>query len=160
MDMSLPQLPPEPTDEPIADLETFAVPGQRRYMLFALPAAAVLFAVAVFGAVSAWPEALIYGLAAGCLGAIVGGAMLAVNQEKRREALALQDYARRPLAALVRATVDVDLSENTRVLIVNHLNSRHPGWSVNLEEADEAWRTLKHAPGGSGGCGGGCNRCN
>lgn len=129
-------------------------------MRLAIGGAATLFALAVAAALSGWHEGLVYVLAGGALAALGIGIYATAAAARLREQQALAALAGFPLGVLARATVAGELGEATRVKIVNFLNRTHPGWSVDLESADPAWRELRNARGGGGGCGGGCgSRC-
>ncbi len=129
-------------------------------MLIGSAAAAGILGLAVLAALRELNEWLIYGLAFGAVAALVLGMRGATAASRQRERQALADLLEMPVWVLARATVSNELREPTRVRIVNLLNANYPGWTVDIDSADPAWRDLKNAtgrPGGAcGSCGSGC----
>lgn len=130
-------------------------------MLIGSLGSAALLALAAVAAVRDLNEWLIYGIAAGGIGALVLGMRAATANARLREQEALARLLDLPVWTLARATVSNALHESTRIRIVNFLNANYPGWKIDLDQADPAWRDLKHARGNpSTGCGSGCgSRC-
>jgi hypothetical protein len=165
-------LPPRPDSDDAAGLLDHGEIARLRELLEARPehanapmligsaAAAAILGLAVLAALRDLNEWLIYGLAAGAVAALVLGMRGATAAARRREREALSTLLQLPVWVLARATVSNELRESTRVRIVNILNANYPGWTVDIDSADPAWRDLKNAtgrPGGScGGCGSGC----
>lgn len=116
-------------------------------MPIAIGVAALCFVLALAAALARMPDWLVYLLAAASFPAIGTGIALSLARDGARERSALAAYAEIPLDDLLRATVSAEIPEKTRVLIVRVLNDRHPGWQIDLEQADADWGDLRHARG-------------
>lgn len=156
MDGAMTEAPRNGAATAIPALESFASEARRPYMPIAIGGAAICLGLALAAAIARLPDLLVYALAALSLPAIGVGIAYSFTQDGERERSALAAYADLPLDDLLRATVSADLTEKTRVLIVRVLNDRHPGWQIDLEQADADWGDLRYARGVPGGCLKGC----
>ena len=144
---------PTPTlSSSLISVENIVLPNARPYAALGIGSGLPALALATLAAWQSWPDMFIYLLALLGIGALIGGIVAASRQEDQRLNLAKASIATLPSDILAHATFDLSLSEKTRVLIANHLNSIDPGWHTRLESQNEDWQSLKAAGSNMAAC--------
>jgi len=149
----------------ITNVEDVVVPGARPYAGLGIASGLPLLGLAGLVAYLSWPDIVVYLFAISGFFAIIGGVVAAGRQDAKRADIAKAAIAIMPSDMLAHATIDPTISEATRILIVNHLNTVDPAWHSRLDSDQEDWQTLKAAGAnmasrfhgcGSGSSGGSC----
>jgi hypothetical protein len=158
--MNQPDLPARQLAETLTSVEDIPLPDEKPYATWGIAGGVPLIGVAVGAALLGLPDIVAYLFGLAGFGGVVGGVIAAGRQGDRRIAIARAAIATLPTEVLAHATLEHGLSEKTRILIANHLNSTDPGWHARLESEHEDWQTLKTAGANVSSCfrscGGGC----
>ena len=153
-------LPARELTETLISVENIPLPDAKPYATWGISGGLPLLGLAVGSAWLGLPDIIAYLFGISGLGAIIGGIIAAGRQDDQRISLAKMAIATLPPEVLAHATLDLRLSEKTRILIANHLNDQYPGWHSDLDSDHEDWQTLKAAGANVSSCfrscGGGC----
>jgi hypothetical protein len=138
-------LPPAALTSTLVNVEDITLPDAHPYAALGIGGGLPAIGLAGLAAYLGWPDIVAYLFALIGLFVIIGGIVAASRQDERRVALAKIAIATTPTAVLAHATLDLSLSEKTRVLIANHLNQTEPDWHTRLDSESEDWQSLKAA---------------
>lgn len=142
----------------VPNLEDIPLPGAKPYALWGVAGGAPLLALAVFAAVTGWPDIVAYLFGLAGLGGIFGGITASMRQQDRRTSVYKATLATISPEVLAHATLDPGINEASRILIANHLNATTPDWHSRLDSDTEDWQTLKAAGANMSSCFRGCGK--
>lgn len=145
-------LPAAAFSSTLINVENIPLADARPYAALGIGCGLPAIGLAAVAALQGWPDIVAYLFAAAGLFAIIGGVIAASRQDDHRVALAKSAIAALPTEVLAHATLDMNLSEKTRVLIANHLNQVEPDWHTRLESDSEDWQSLKAAGANMASC--------
>jgi hypothetical protein len=143
----------------IEPVESYRLPRELPWRAAAFGLGLPCLITGMLGSTAGWSDLLITGVVGAGLGILIGSLRAGVQQERRRDRLALTAYQSLPQEFLARATTEGNLSERTRTLVAAYLSRVNPRWTELLDPQDADWAALRRGTGapvrvcGTCGCG-------